>query len=38
MVKICVAGALGRMGNAILREIESKDYQLTGAVEAPDSP
>jgi 4-hydroxy-tetrahydrodipicolinate reductase len=38
MIKLCVAGAGGRMGNAILREITSKGYQLTGAVEAPDSP
>lgn len=38
MVKICVAGVLGRMGNAILREIEAKGYQLTGAIESPDCP
>jgi len=38
MIKICVAGIGGRMGNAILREIVSKNYQLVGAVEAPDSP
>jgi 4-hydroxy-tetrahydrodipicolinate reductase len=38
MIKLCVAGVGGRMGNAILREIMSKKYQLNGAVEAPDSP
>jgi 4-hydroxy-tetrahydrodipicolinate reductase len=38
MIKLCVAGIGGRMGHAIVREIMSKGYQLTGAVEAPDSP
>ena len=38
MVKICVAGVGGRMGKAILREVASKGYQLTGALESPDSP
>lgn len=38
MIKFCVAGAGGRMGNAILREIKSKGYQLVGAIDASDSP
>jgi len=32
MLKLCVAGVGGRMGGAILREIASKGYQLTGAI------
>lgn len=38
MLKLCVAGVGGRMGGAILREIASKGYQLTGAIEALGSP
>ena len=34
MIKICAAGVGGRMGQAILREITSKRYQIVGAIEA----
>lgn len=37
MIKLCVAGIGGRMGNALLREIKSKGFKLTGAVEASNS-
>jgi 4-hydroxy-tetrahydrodipicolinate reductase len=37
MVKICVAGAAGRMGNAIIREAVSKGHQIVGAVESSTS-
>jgi len=38
MFKICIAGAAGRMGNAIIREAEAKGFQIVGAVEAASSP
>ena len=38
MVKICVAGAAGRMGNAIIREAVSKGHQIVGAIESSTSP
>jgi 4-hydroxy-tetrahydrodipicolinate reductase len=38
MVKLCVAGAAGRMGNAIITEAISKGHEITGAVEAPNAP
>ena len=38
MVKICVAGAAGRMGNAIIREAVSKGHQIVGAIESSVSP
>jgi 4-hydroxy-tetrahydrodipicolinate reductase len=38
MIKLCVAGAGGRMGTAIIREIKSKGHQLVGAIEASNSP
>lgn len=38
MIKLCVAGIGGRMGNALLREIKAKGFKLTGAVEASNSP
>jgi len=34
MLKLCVAGASGRMGNAIITEATSKDHQVVGAIEA----
>jgi 4-hydroxy-tetrahydrodipicolinate reductase len=37
MVKLCVAGAAGRMGNAIIAEATSKGHQITGSIEAPNS-
>jgi 4-hydroxy-tetrahydrodipicolinate reductase len=38
MLKLCVAGAAGRMGNAIIREATAKNHQITGAVEAEGNP
>jgi 4-hydroxy-tetrahydrodipicolinate reductase len=38
MVKLCVAGAAGRMGNAIISEATAKGHQIVGAIEAPNSP
>ncbi|MCW4028226.1 MAG: 4-hydroxy-tetrahydrodipicolinate reductase [Candidatus Bathyarchaeota archaeon] len=38
MLKLCVAGAAGRMGNAIIAEATAKGYQIVGAIEAPNSP
>ena len=35
MVKLCVAGAAGRMGNAIIAEAILKGHQIVGVVEAP---
>jgi 4-hydroxy-tetrahydrodipicolinate reductase len=37
MVKLCIAGAAGRMGQAIIAEATAKGYQITGAIEAPTS-
>jgi 4-hydroxy-tetrahydrodipicolinate reductase len=34
MLRLCVAGAAGRMGNAVIREAATKGHQVTGAVEA----
>jgi 4-hydroxy-tetrahydrodipicolinate reductase len=38
MLRLCVAGAAGRMGSTVVREAATKDHQITGAVEAPDNP
>ena len=38
MIKICVAGATGRMGVAIIQEAHAKGIMTVGAVEAPNSP
>ncbi len=38
MLKFCVAGAAGRMGNAIVSEATSKGHQIVGAIEAPNTP
>lgn len=38
MLKLCVAGAAGRMGNAIVAEATAKGHQVVGAIEAPGSP
>jgi len=38
MLKLCVAGAAGKMGNAVIREAASKGFQIVGAVEAPGNP
>ena len=37
MLKLCVAGAAGRMGNAIIQEAAAKGHQTVGAVEASSS-
>ena len=36
MIKICVAGATGRMGSTVIREASDKGFQVVGAVAAPD--
>jgi 4-hydroxy-tetrahydrodipicolinate reductase len=38
MLKLCVAGAAGRMGHAIIQEATAKGHQIVGAIEAPSSP
>jgi 4-hydroxy-tetrahydrodipicolinate reductase len=38
MVRICVAGATGRMGGTLLREAISRGFEVVGAVAAPDDP
>ena len=38
MLKLCVAGAAGRMGNAIIAEATAKGHQIVGAIEAPNNP
>jgi len=38
MLKFCVAGATGRMGNAIIVEAAAKGHQIVGAIEAPNTP
>jgi len=35
MIKICVAGASGRMGGTLLREAAAKGFEIVGGVEAP---
>ena len=37
MLKLCVAGAAGRMGNAIIAEATAKGHQIVGAIEAPNT-
>lgn len=32
MIKLCVAGATGRMGSTIIREAVSRDFEITGAI------
>ncbi len=38
MLKLCVAGVAGRMGNAIVSEATAKGHQIVGAIEAPNTP
>jgi 4-hydroxy-tetrahydrodipicolinate reductase len=38
MLKLCVAGAAGKMGQAIIQEATAKGHQIVGALEAPRSP
>ena len=37
MVKICVAGATGRMGSAVINEAVARGFQIVGAVESQDN-
>lgn len=37
MLKLCVAGAAGRMGAAIIQEAHAKGFQTVGAIESPNS-
>src|ERR1035441_8029946 len=38
MLRFCVAGAAGRMGNAIIAEATAKGHEIVGAIEAPNAP
>jgi len=38
MLKICVAGAAGRMGRALIEEAIARGFTIVGAVEAQDNP
>ena len=38
MLKLCVAGAAGKMGTAVIREAAAKGHQIVGAVEAAGNP
>ncbi len=38
MLKICVAGATGRMGSTLVREAVSRGFGIVGAVAASDDP
>jgi 4-hydroxy-tetrahydrodipicolinate reductase len=38
MLRICVAGATGRMGSALIEEAIARDFTIVGAVEASDNP
>jgi len=37
MLKLFVAGAAGRMGNAIIQEATARGHQIVGAIEVPNS-
>lgn len=38
MIKLCVAGATGRMGSIVVQEAAVKGFEVVGAVAAPDDP
>ncbi len=38
MIKICVAGAAGRMGSTLIEEAVARGFKIVGAVEAPGNP
>jgi 4-hydroxy-tetrahydrodipicolinate reductase len=38
MLKLCVAGAAGKMGNFVIREAAAKGHHVIGAVEAAGNP
>jgi 4-hydroxy-tetrahydrodipicolinate reductase len=37
MLKLCVAGAAGKMGSAVIREAAARGHMIIGAIEAPDN-
>jgi 4-hydroxy-tetrahydrodipicolinate reductase len=37
MLRFCIAGAAGRMGNAVINEATAKGHIISGATEAPNS-
>jgi len=38
MLNLCIAGAAGRMGNAIINEAITKGHKIVGAIESLDNP
>lgn len=38
MIKVCVAGARGRMGSTIIQEAANRDFEVVGAIVAPGDP
>jgi 4-hydroxy-tetrahydrodipicolinate reductase len=38
MIKICVAGAAGRMGSTLIKEAVTRGFSIVGAVEVKDHP
>jgi len=38
MLRLCVAGAAGRMGAAIIQEAQAKGISTVGAIESPGNP
>jgi len=38
MIKLCVAGATGRMGSTLIREALARGFQIVGALAAPGEP
>ncbi|MEM1539160.1 MAG: 4-hydroxy-tetrahydrodipicolinate reductase [Candidatus Bathyarchaeia archaeon] len=38
MIKLCVAGATGRMGSTIIREAINRGFEIVGAIAAPTEP
>jgi 4-hydroxy-tetrahydrodipicolinate reductase len=38
MIKLCVAGATGRMGGTLIQEAVSKGFEIVGAIAALDDP
>ena len=38
MIRLCVAGATGRMGSTVIREAVLRDFEIVGAIAAPEEP
>lgn len=38
MIKLCVAGATGKMGSTLINEAVTRGFNIVGAVAAPDDP